>query len=69
MSRPQGGYALRHKVLLLAIVIVVFLFCLGYAIVLETRRQTEAALAFWAIGVGGIFLTTLIGIPLIFGLS
>ena len=66
---PKSGDSLRNKVLLLAMIVVVFLFCLGYAVVLETRRQTEAALALWAIGVSGIFATAIVGIPFIFGLA
>lgn len=66
---PEGRDSLRYKILLLAIISGGFISCLSYAILLATRRQTEATLALWGIGVCGVFLTSLVGVPLIFGLS
>lgn len=65
-SGPESRSPLRNQVLLLAIVGFVFAASLCYAVILEVRRKTEAAIAFWCIGVAGILFTALLGIVLVF---
>lgn len=65
---PKSGRLLGYKLVLASLVFAGFAVCIGYAIWLVANGKPDAGIAFWIVGMNGVFVTALVGFPVVFGL-